>query len=177
MLAFVEWGIDLVLNLVVTAIAMIIAPVLPAFADDHGILPSWLNWFQTQDNTLDGDDGWKTEHFVGYPRYLKRILWLWRNPAYGFSQCVLAARLEPSDTLTIYGDPKTSNIPGHSGWVWRQVNDINGLKWFQIYVVWQYPFKPDRCLRLNFGWKLWDFYSKQSAAFVSSIGFWNQYNV
>lgn len=43
------------INLFVTAIAWIISPVLPLFASSDGWLPRWLWWFQTPDNSIDGD--------------------------------------------------------------------------------------------------------------------------
>ncbi|MBN4667885.1 hypothetical protein HUS70_13870 [Pandoraea nosoerga] len=56
-------------------------------ADDDGNLPSWLRWFQTFDASIDA--GWRDGYFptewgeTPRMRYLARVLWLLRNPAYG----------------------------------------------------------------------------------------------
>jgi hypothetical protein len=80
----------------------------------QGDLPRWLSWFQSHDFPLDeiwrpsrGDEPWRTDglflknfdRFVGktpadfrvsrWLRYLARVYWLWRNPAYGFRAQVL----------------------------------------------------------------------------------------
>lgn len=176
MLKIIFWPLLAVLDLVVTAVAFILAPILPLFADDGGWLPSWLGWFQTLDNSLDGDEGWKTEHYVGWPQYPKRVLWLWRNPGYGFSQKVLAAKFERNDEYEVYGDETVSNIPGNSGHVLRVVYRNGIPHYFQYYLIRQYKFKTDRCFRLNLGWKLWGFKTGK-ASFVTAVGFWNQYDV
>jgi hypothetical protein len=63
------WWIVLVpINLIVTLLNIILSPVLPVFATEQegrldnnsrwGMgprLPKWLSWFQTPDNSLDGD--------------------------------------------------------------------------------------------------------------------------
>ena len=39
-------------------------PTILYFATHEAKLPRWLSWFDTYDNTLDGDDGWKYEHLL-----------------------------------------------------------------------------------------------------------------
>lgn len=84
------------LNLIVLLVACILAPLLPLFASNDGWLPKWLSWFQTPDASLDGDSGWRntSKHpcVNKLPRYLRQVLWLWRNPSYGFNWTVLATR-------------------------------------------------------------------------------------
>lgn len=86
-------------------LAMLLAPILPLFAELRGgptdnnnwfgvepRLPTWLSWFDTSyDNSLWGDHGWRTKHCPKYwQSYLGMVLWLWRNPAAGFCWKVLA---------------------------------------------------------------------------------------
>ena len=52
------------ISIPLTVLALILAPVLPLFANSDGWLPKWLWWFQTPDNSLDGDQGWITEHWL-----------------------------------------------------------------------------------------------------------------
>ena len=89
------WYILLVpISLLLTLVAVVFAPVMPAFAvqkewwlDNHSrrgigpVLPSWLNWFMTPDNSLDGD---ATFERLNPPSYWSKVKWLWRNPAYSF---------------------------------------------------------------------------------------------
>ena len=131
-----------------TLLAYLLAPVLPLFAKD-GWLPRRLNWFQTPDNSIDGDDGWRNEHLVGWPRYLKRVFWLWRNPAYGFEWTgPLAAKITKDMEVTVLGDP----------WIKNRDNARAGAYLCQVGPYWNdksiYPLFGDLCLMLEFGWKL-----------------------
>jgi hypothetical protein len=108
---YVRYFIATLVNLLFTAFSFLVAPILPLFAQSTGYLPGWLGWFQTPDNSLDA--GWQAQGNYGtyltdgtvpsrLARYWFRVLWLWRNPAYGF--CVaLGVAYDPSawviDTL------------------------------------------------------------------------------
>lgn len=95
----------LAVYIVFFVVAMLLAPVLPLFSqmrsgpvNNRGSiaveprLPNWLYWFDTTtDNSLWGDSGWRTIHCPGYwDSYWGMVLWLWRNPACGFSWSVAA---------------------------------------------------------------------------------------
>ena len=73
---YLKWLAMVPVMLLVTALTFPLAFVLPFFAteqegplnngNEYGLgprLPKWLSWFQTPDNSLDGDNGWKTEHW------------------------------------------------------------------------------------------------------------------
>lgn len=137
----------------------IVSPFLVPFASDDGWLPSWLWWFQTPDNSLDGDKGWKTEHaqwrFKLSPplaTFVGRVGWLWRNNLYGFSIDVMGAKVKSSDVLVVTGDTATSDNPAHSGSVTRKLYREGELVYFQWYFIYVYG---KRCVRVNLGWKLW----------------------
>ena len=90
--------LKVVLNLVFTLVAYVLAPVVALFCKDDGYLPGWLCWFQTQDAPLDA--GVRD----GYPGFLttdskwwNRTKWLWRNPAYGFCYWPLGIPYIPED--------------------------------------------------------------------------------
>jgi len=83
------------LSLFLTLIAVILAPVLPVLAtaqegwlDNHAKwgygprLPTWLSWFQTPDNSLDGDATFERLNGISY---WSKVKWLWRNPCYAFA--------------------------------------------------------------------------------------------
>lgn len=52
-----KWAALIVPSLFMAVFARLLCPVLPLFASEDGWLPSWLWWFQTPFDCLDGDDG------------------------------------------------------------------------------------------------------------------------
>jgi hypothetical protein len=99
----VRYAAATVLNLVFTALAYLLAPIVAAFCKPDGYLPDWLAWFQTQDAPLDA--GWRDGYFGawkasgttprGFALWWVRVLWLWRNPAYGFCYWPLGIAYDP----------------------------------------------------------------------------------
>jgi hypothetical protein len=142
------------ISLILTLLAVILAPILPVFARDRmggcdnnarqcigPRLPRWMNWFMTPDNSLDGDFAF--EH-LNPPSYWSRVKWLWRNPAYSFGLRYLSA---PFNT-TQSGDPTIrDNDNARAGWLKVHANGL-----FQI--VWIRPIGFRRCLYVNLGWNI-----------------------
>ena len=152
-------------------LAFMLAPALPAFAKD-GWLPRCLSWFQTPDNSLDGDEGWLTHLTWITNRYVRQVLWLCRNPAYGFDFQVLGSRALTNPVYMSFGDEDTSNLPIHSGYIFRTLHEDNYLI-FQLYLVKDYSiFGSRRCIRINFGWKVWKSSEGHARQFVCSINPW-----
>ena len=56
-------------------------------------LPLWLSWFDTPDNSLNGDNGWNKDG----SRYWNRLCWLYRNSLYGFKWTVLGFPIDSSE--------------------------------------------------------------------------------
>lgn len=162
---FLKWLAQVPVMLAVTLATFILAPVLPLFARERdgfldnatrygrgAYLPGWLAWFQTPDNSLDGDQGWRTEHWqwrFGLPTwlavYVGRLGWLWRNPGYGFG----LVQISQHDCITFLcsGDPSVSDSPLREGrftistpryWQMRYVKRLTATK----------------CLYLNLGWNI-----------------------
>jgi len=142
------------ISLLLTLLAVILAPVLPIFAvqkdgwlDNHSIwgrgprLPTWLNWFMTPDNSLDGDATF--EHINGRS-YWSKVKWLWRNPAYSFALRYIQAPY----TTEVLGDPTIKdNDNAKAGWC---LVHANGL--FQFTSVTSIGFS--RCIYVNLGWNI-----------------------
>jgi hypothetical protein len=135
-------------------------------ATSENKLPWWLSWFDTDDNTLDGDPGWRNENMPyrpennRYQRYVNRCFWLWRNSIYGFSRQVMGVQYQDllCETLDTVGDPAVSNgPPGVSGTVKRYLIRDGKLIAFQWYYIRQYKRWPGICIRINIGWKLWNY--------------------
>lgn len=123
MMWFVLWP----LSLAFTILSMVLALVLPMFASSDGWLPRWLWWFQTADNSLNGDGnreagtGWKGAHWqfryelpTWLCTYVGRVGWLLRNPGYGFDFDVLGFNAGPLMTTQLWGDQLSSDT--RDGW-------------------------------------------------------------
>jgi len=141
-------------NLALTLLALILAPVMVLFkvekdwwCDNHAyramgpVLPSWLNWFNTPDNTLDGDATFEDLNGIGYR---SKVKWLWRNPAYSFALRYLNAPY----TTSVAGDPTIKdNDNAKKGWCLVKVNGL-----FQFVLV--SPIGFNRCIYVNLGWNI-----------------------
>lgn len=145
--------------LVAEVLALILAPILPLFAvhrfgpwDNNSQtamghrLPKWLAWFDTPDNSLEGDHNWQAAHFP--VTYWSMVGWLLRNRAYGFKWSVLSAPMVGE--RVIEGDPLINYHTGRYGtlkikmgdyWQWKCIKPIGGTGY---------------CLMMNFGWLLDD---------------------
>lgn len=150
------------ISLILTLVALILSPILPLFAtqqdgwlDNHSIwgigprLPNWLSWFQTPDNSLDGDS---TFQQINGRSYLAKVKWLIRNPAYAFAlRYVTPAVKEPFpiyDT-SVSGDKTIrDNDNAKEGWC---LVHAEGL--FQFTLV-KRIFSTNRCIYVNLGWNI-----------------------
>jgi len=142
------------LSLVLTLVAIILAPVLPLLAteqagwlDNHakwGVgprLPTWLFWFQTPDNSLDGDATFERINGISY---WAKVKWLWRNPCYAF-----AIRYLNNPYYTVVKGDKTirDNDNAKAGWCWVHANGL-----FQFTSI--TPIGFSRCIYVNLGWNI-----------------------
>ena len=143
------------LSLLLTLLAVLIAPVLPLLAsnqegwlDNHSSwglgprLPTWLSWFQTPDNSLDGDATFQTMFPPG--QWWSQVHWLWRNPCYAF-----AIRYLTNPYYTVVKGDKTikDNDNAKEGWCIVQANGL-----FQFTLV--APIGYSRCIYINLGWNV-----------------------
>lgn len=171
----IGWLIRLVVNLAMLGAAMLLAPVLPLFATD-GWLPSWLSWFQTSDSSLDGEDPNFQEKVSWCKiRYLRQVLWLWRNPAYGMDDAPFMRFVVTAGSKhAMVGRPDVSNLPLRPGWVFHTYTKDGKIEAFQLYFVWDYVLFGHRCVRINLGWKMWNAFNAVGSvkSFVASINPW-----
>jgi hypothetical protein len=143
------------LSLLLTLIAVILAPVLPVFAvqkewwlDNHAkrgigsVLPSWLNIFNTPDNDLFGDATFKR---LNPPSYWSQVKWLWRNPAYSFALRYINT-IENKPTV-LGNDNIKDNDQAVAGWCFVQCAGL-----FQF--TWVKPIGYQRCIYCVFGWNI-----------------------
>lgn len=158
-MVYIKWAALIVPSFFMAILGRILAPILPLFADNEGWLPDWLWWFQTPDNPLDGDAGHWERHpgTDAWATYTRRVAWCWRNVAYGFDIDVLGVETKSTDDLIFEGDRDVGAKPPRSGWQWKKIVREGKVVAFQLYGVRQYRVWPQRCLRVNLGWKLFDF--------------------
>jgi hypothetical protein len=151
---YLWYAILVPISLLLTLVAVLFAPVMPIFAvqkewwcDNHSyvaigpVLPKWLNWFMTPDNTLDGDATFKR---LNPPSYWSKVKWLWRNPAYSFALRYLTAPYEAS--YAGYNTIK-DNDNAKAGWC---LVHANGLFQF-VFIT---PIGFSRCIMVNLGWNI-----------------------
>lgn len=164
---YVRWALMMPVMLALTVLTFPLAFVLPLFATERqGVtdnstswgwgywLPSWLSWFQTPDNGLDGDYGWKTEHWQwrfklpkGLCQYVGMVGWLWRNPAYGFGVERVPVPQAAILTGLVSGNPDVNDSPL-----------VEGSFYVEMAGLWQYVYvkriTATHCIYLNLGWNI-----------------------
>lgn len=143
------------ISLVLTLVALITAPIMPIFAvqklwwcDNHSyeavgpVLPSWLNWFMTPDNTLDGDATFQKINGISY---WAKVKWLWRNPCYSFALKYLNS---PYKT-TVYGDKTIKdNDNAKAGYCFVRANGLFQFRYIKRIAT------TNRCILVNLGWNI-----------------------
>ena len=151
---YLQYIILVPLNLLATLLAIILSPILPLFSSeqygwlDNGAkegfgprLPVWLDWFQTWDNSLDGDATFMANN---PPSYLSKIKWIVRNPAPSVALRTLTAPFNAS----YKGDNSIrDNDNAKAGWVFVRATDT-----FQFAFIIPIGFK--RCIYVNLGWNI-----------------------
>lgn len=161
---YVKYALMVPVMLLLMAAAYPLAFILPLFVSDragfldnatkYGIgkrLPVWLAWFQTPDNDLTGDEGWRTEHWQWryklpnwLAEYVGMVGWLWRNPAYGFG----AVTMTGNPIVAAYdGDDQVNDSPLHEGSI-----KVYSQGLFQY--AWVKKITATKCLYFNFGWNI-----------------------
>jgi len=143
------------------ALAYLLAPILPRYAvpvlgpadNNNAIrteprLTGGLSVFQTPDNSLYGDAGWREIHCPDWQTNWGMTKWLWRNPAAGLDLNILGAAIKPSDRLRVLGSPLVSDGPhGKAGVCFTML----GWYWNLCAVI---RWTASTCTKLDFGWQL-----------------------
>lgn len=152
-MVYLKWLLMAPISLFLTLIAFPLALFLPLFAQD-GWLPKWLNWFQTPDNSLDGDNGWKTEHWqwrfilpLPLATYVGRVGWLWRNPAYGYG-LVRLEDFEHALEATYSGNRQVNDSPGVEGYCLVHARGLFQFVWVKRIGT------SSRCIYVVIGWNI-----------------------
>ena len=123
-------------------------------------LPRWASWFDDPDYGINGDDGWKGEHYPnGKNRtYWARLCWLYRNRIGNFSAKYLGVRVEDIDANSVrtQGDVfATYNKGAKSTECLVTCKLKDGRERFGYYREIRYGKSKWYC-RIYLGWKLMD---------------------
>ena len=179
---YLKWLLMVPVMLLVTALTFPLAFFLPFFAiereglQDNGnkfamgwYLPKWLSWFQTPDNSLDGDNGWKTEHWQWRYKlpeklctYVGRVGWLWRNPGYGIGIQYFYEQVPIVATFT--GNDHVNDSPGVEGCC---LVHAGGL--FQL--VYVKKISSNKCIYLNLGWNIKGLINDPKTQYIATFAF------
>ena len=144
------WVVLLPIHLLLCLLCWLLSPILPLFAIGRDTLPKWLSWFQTPDAPLDGDSGFAVLYLPEkWPKYLRRVMWLWRNPAYGFAWSVLAFQPTSPD-FKWYGTISIDQQRNGEGFGWYFITTPQGYFQFSF----RKPMWYGKQLRFRLGWKI-----------------------
>lgn len=134
------YPILVIINLIGTVLTYPLAPLLALFHSNQigwcdnatkwavgPRLPKLLSWFQTPDNSLDGDRTF--EYHFPEKNWWSKTHWLWRNPFYGFA----VKTFDGSSGMSYQGDincddkhPGTIRVQGHGLWQYNSYHKLFG---------------------------------------------------
>nr|DAK88624.1 MAG TPA: Envelope protein [Caudoviricetes sp.] len=156
---YLRWLCFLPASLAFDVFGRLLTPLVVLFADKDGWLPSWLWWWQTPDNPIDGDAGHLARWGIStapLTTYVRRVAWLWRNCGYGFNIDVLGFHHQAGDVKEVYGDPAVGDTSGVSGVCrWKVYRAGKPVCWQFYYVKHYRIFGVWKCVRIGAGWKIW----------------------
>ena len=95
---------NFIIELPLEILQFLVVPIALLFCGKESEkLPRWAAWFDDPDYGINGDDGWRGEHFPnGKNRtYWARLCWLYRNRIGVFSAKYLGVRVENIDANTV----------------------------------------------------------------------------
>nr|DAT43275.1 MAG TPA: Envelope protein [Caudoviricetes sp.] len=152
---------NVAIELPIEILHFIVVPIaLLACDEKRESLPKWAAWFDENDYGINGDDGWKNEHFPnGKNRtYFARLCWLYRNRIGNFSAKYLGVKVEDIDASSVksVGDTlATENKGAKSTECLVTCKMKDGKERFGYYREIRYG-KSKRYCRIYLGWKLMD---------------------
>lgn len=168
---YLKYTLFAIISVVGDFLAAILAPLAALFcyrgSDGREHLYSFWKWITTHDTPVDTyteargfskDNHWYLGRYSyeeinssKWLRYVSRIVWIWRNPAYqldhwlGYDQegVVLTKYAESEDTWDV-------GVPSYAYWTAVNHKGQKAFLWErQIY------FYKKHCLEMQFGWKLY----------------------
>lgn len=123
-------------------------------------LPRWLLWWDNPYDGLLGDKrGWWDNRCRQFGRTCRTPLsmWLWaavRNPSNHFSRCVVGVDVSRSQIVKLAGHDVVTGDAGRREWQFLLATDYRGRTFPRFFACIAYPFRPDRALMIDLGWKV-----------------------
>ena len=161
-LLYAKWFVLAMLDILLLITVPFAAPVIAAFTKEqpYGLEKYTWGWvWGTYDNPPQGDEGYvrKRAPFptitTGWKGYLNRVMWMIRNPLYGFAR--LTAIDFSEDTVQhLVGEDGISDKEAIPGWYFVRVYSLatKRLVGFEFYGV--FPYSKTRDVRIRLGWKI-----------------------
>ncbi|WP_103640306.1 DUF7338 family protein [Campylobacter concisus] len=152
---------NVAIELPIEILHFIVVPIaLLACGEKSENLPKWAAWFDENDYGINGDDGWKNEHFPNGKNktYWARLCWLYRNRIGNFSAKYLGVKVEDIDANSVksVGDTlATENKGAKSTQCLVTCKMKDGRERFGYYKEIRYGKSKFYC-RIYLGWKLMD---------------------
>lgn len=152
---------NVAIELPIEILHFIVVPIALLACDEKSEnLPKLAAWFDENDYGINGDDGWKNEHFPNGKNktYWARLCWLYRNRIGNFSAKYLGVKVEDIDASSVksIGDTlATENKGAKSTECLVTCKMKDGKERFGYYREIRYG-KSKRYCRIYLGWKLMD---------------------
>lgn len=121
-------------------------------------LPGWLKpWTNQFDGALGDKRGWWANECDGeHESYWN--MWRWmalRNPANYWSRVITGVDVSRCTIERVKGNADTIiEEPGVSNWQVLKATRDDGKTFYRLWIVYAYPFRPDKSLNIDIGWKL-----------------------
>ena len=152
---------NFVVEIPIEILAFFVVPIALLACDEKSEnLPRWASWFDDPDYGINGDDGWRNEHYPnGKNRtYWARLCWLYRNRIGNFSAKYLGVKVGDIDANSVraIGDTLATYNKGQKNTfclVTCKMKD--GRERFGYYREIRYGKSKWYC-RIYLGWKLMD---------------------
>lgn len=157
---YLKWFVLAVLDLLLTLTVVVAAPIIALFTREQPYGKPEYTWgwlWGTYDNPPQGDEGYVAKRALflgattGLKGYVNRVMWMFRNPLYGFSK-IMSIKYSDTYKITTTGNPDISDkykIPGH---MLTLLKDGDKLIGFEYYLV--KPWSNTKDLRVRLGWKI-----------------------
>jgi hypothetical protein len=173
MMAVLKWFALLPFQFGSTFAAWIVAPICPLFAHDYSLKGTWLWWATTPNTDLRGDPDHQAKYHYKNS-YLQQVHWVLRNPAVNFQRDWIGYSVQIDDEY----DPFYKPLARGGEFKFERITALNKgrVVCWMFYLVWVYPFKTDKALRLLFGWKTWDIGVKDPLQYTARITLWKSVN-
>lgn len=152
---------NVAIELPIEILHFIVVPIALLACDEKSEnLPIWAAWFDENDYGINGDDGWKNEHFPNGKNktYWARLCWLCRNRIGNFSAKYLGVKVEDINASSVesIGDIlATENKGAKSTQCLVTCKMKDGRERFGYYKEIRYGKSKFYC-RIYLGWKLMD---------------------